>query len=542
LDVRRRFDASGAADGSLSKADATPVTVADFGVQALLSWELGAAFPHIPLVAEEDAATLRAPGSEALLAQVVAAVARACDAGTPPPSADAVLDALDRGCADADVAATCAPPATPPARMRWVLDPIDGTKGFLRGGDAQYAVGLALLEDGADAPLLGVMALPNWSLPPASASSRGVLLAASRGGGAWVRTLAGSGAWTAARADAAGTLRDATVCISDNEVWESTPVAAAAAPVAPAALLPLCCGSLVKYAAVALGHASLFVQHPVPGVHRLKSWDHAAGAACVLGAGGAVVDFAGRPVALGGGREFIPDGRGVLVCGGGAALRSEALSLLPRPTAVPLLALLDRDGTINADRGTWILQPELLVLLPGAAAAVRSLNDASVTTAVITNQSCVGRGMLSWSGLAAVNAAMGAQLAAQAGARVNAMFVAPDHPEGGDAAPVSARRKPGPGMLLEALALYGVPPHRAVMVGDTVSDMRAAAAAGVPRVLLCTGHGEKFALAAAQAGITLPAVVRDDGGALAALLPREALPLTLHADLAAATRALLSVE
>jgi hypothetical protein len=96
-----------------------------------------------------------------------------------------------------------------------------------------------------------LLALPNWSLPPGA--SRGVLLAASRGSGAWVRTLVGSGAWTRASADAAATLRDVTVCISDHEVWAATPMAAAAAPVVPAALLPLCCGSLVKYAAVALG-------------------------------------------------------------------------------------------------------------------------------------------------------------------------------------------------------------------------------------------------------------------------------------------------
>jgi 3'(2'), 5'-bisphosphate nucleotidase len=493
-------------------------------------------------VAVRSPCSPRAPGSEALLAQVVAAVARACDAGTAPPSADAVLAALDRGTADADVTAT-APPTASRLRQRWVLDPIDGTKGFLRGGDAQYAVGLALLEEGEDAPLLGVLALPNWVLPPASATSRGVLLAACRGGGAWVRTLAAPGAWARARADDVATLRDATVCISDHEVWASTPMAAAAAPVVPVALLPLCCGSLVKYAAVALGHASLFVQHPVPGVYRLKSWDHAAGVACVLGAGGSVVDFAGRPVALGGGREFIPDGRGVLVCGGAAALRAAALALLPRTPRTPLLALLDRDGTINADLGTWIMRPELLTLLPGAAAAVRSLNDAGVTAAVITNQSCVGRGARA--ALLVRPCRCERRHARRAGAaggrRVDAMFVAPDHQEeSDDGTSVSARRKPGPGMLLEALALYGVPAARAVMVGDTLSDMRAAAAAGVPRVLLCTGHGAKFAAAAARAGVPLPARVCDDGGALAALLPREALPLTLHTDLASATRALLA--
>ena len=60
---------------------------------------------------------------------------------------------------------------------------IDGTKGFLRGGDAQYAIGLALLDTSVAEPVLGVLALPNWQLPPASPSQRGIVMAASRGGG-----------------------------------------------------------------------------------------------------------------------------------------------------------------------------------------------------------------------------------------------------------------------------------------------------------------------------------------------------------------------
>lgn len=69
------------------------------------------------------------------------------------------------------------------------------------------------------------------------------------------------------------------------------------------------------------------------------------------------------------------------------------------------------------------------------------------------------------------------------------------------------------------------------MVGDTESDMKAAAAAGVAlRFLTCTGHGEKFAIAAAAANITLPAII-DVGHPLAAMLSPAALPLELHADL-----------
>jgi 3'(2'), 5'-bisphosphate nucleotidase len=523
LDIRSRFDASGAA--SLSKSDATPVTVADFGVQALISLQLGAAYPSIPLVAEEDAASLRDPSSAALLQQVTEAVLRSCAPSCAPASSSAVLDAIDRGLV-----------AVPGATARWVLDPIDGTRGFLRGGDAQYCVGLALLDDSCEeGPALGVMALPNWQLPPASAERRGAVLAASRGGGAWIRSLASEDApWQRAFCDAAAQLRSATVCVSDHEAWSDTAMAAKADE-EPGALLPLCCGSLVKYAAVATGQASLFVQHPVPGVHRLKSWDHAAGVACVLAAGGAVVDFSGRAVALGTGRDFVPAGLGVLVCN--APLHRGALALLPPPGPRPRLALLDRDGCLNHDQGTWIMRAQDLRLLPGAGQAVAALNAAGITTAIVTNQSCVGRGMLSWQGLDDVHAEMTRQLDA-AGARIDALYVAPDDPDSGA---VSARRKPGPGMLQEALSSYGVPPEACFMAGDTVGDMRAAAAAGVAsRFLLCTGHGARYAAAAAEAGIALPTTVRDDGGAIASLLPREVLPLRLHADLASAVQEVLA--
>jgi D-glycero-D-manno-heptose 1,7-bisphosphate phosphatase len=255
----------------------------------------------------------------------------------------------------------------------------------------------------------------------------------------------------------------------------------------------------------------------------------------VLEAGGSVVDFSGRPIGLGTGREFVPAGLGVLVCA--APLQHAALPLLPRPSDRPLLVLLDRDGTINVDVGTWIMRADALHLLPGAAAAVASLNAAGLTVAVVTNQSCVGRGMLSWAGLAAVNDAMAAQLHA-AGAHTDSMFIAPDDPESGA---VSARRKPGPGMLNEAMALYGVPPSRCAMVGDTVNDVLAAAAAGVAqRYLVCTGHGARFGAAAAAAGVSLPVQIRP-GGPLAELLPPAALPLLLHADLASVARALLAV-
>jgi len=218
-------------------------------------------------------------------------------------------------------------------------------------------------------------------------------------------------------------------------------------------------------------------------------------------------------------------------------LRDAALALLPPPGPRPRLALLDRDGCLNHDLGTWILRPQDLRLLPGAGRAVAALNAAGITSAVVTNQSCVGRGMLTWSALDEVNAEMMQQLAA-AGASVDAMFVAADDPDSGA---VTSRRKPGPGMLQEAMRSYGVPPEACFMAGDTVSDMRAAAAAGVTRrFLLCTGHGARYAVAAAEAGIMLPTTVGKVDDVLARMLPQEVLPLRLHADLESTVNELLA--
>ena len=127
--------------GALAKSDRSPVTVADFGSQALVCRILGQAFPDDPVIGEEDAAALRDPAHAALRDRVVGLVA------TQTGDADAarVLTWIDRG--DAKEASP----------RFWTLDPIDGTKGFLRGG--QYAIALALILDGEIA--LAALGCPN---------------------------------------------------------------------------------------------------------------------------------------------------------------------------------------------------------------------------------------------------------------------------------------------------------------------------------------------------------------------------------------------
>ena len=153
--------------------------------------------------------------------------------------------------------------------------------------------------------------------------------------------------------------------------------------------------------------------------------------------------------------------------------------LSPRPR----LVLLDRDGVLNHDRDDYIKSPAELVVYPDAPAAVARLNRAGIKVAVVSNQSAVGRGIITPAELDAIHASLTARLAA-GGAALDALLFAPDAPDG-----ATDRRKPGPGMLREALAQLQVAPDAAVMIGDQPTDAEAARRAGVAFVLVRTGKG-----------------------------------------------------
>ena len=158
----------------------------------------------------------------------------------------------------------------------------------------------------------------------------------------------------------------------------------------------------------------------------------------------------------------------------------------------PRLALLDRDGTINvrSTAGRYVVDTSEVALLPGAAEAVRLLNDAGVEVAVVTNQRGLATGELTRTGLDAVHAEIEAQLAG-AGARVDGWYVCP-HEAGG-----CRCRKPLPGLLLAALAdRPSVRPAEAVVVGDSETDVLAGLAAGVPGVLLSAAAPDRTAAVA----------------------------------------------
>ena len=138
---------------------------------------------------------------------------------------------------------------------------------------------------------------------------------------------------------------------------------------------------------------------------------------------------------------------------------------------------LDRDGTLNvkAADGEYVTAPDALVLLPGAAGAVRRLNDAGLRVVLVSNQRGVGRGLMSPADLDAVQHRLRCMLAA-AGARLDAAYLCP-HLGGCEC------RKPRPGLLLRAAAeLPGLRLDAAVTVGDAESDVAAGRAAGTATV------------------------------------------------------------
>lgn len=178
------------------------------------------------------------------------------------------------------------------------------------------------------------------------------------------------------------------------------------------------------------------------------------------------------------------------------------------------LVLLDRDGTLNVDRAASVCRPGEFRMIPGAAEAVARLNHAGVRVAVVTNQSAVGRGLLAPETLEHIHARLRAELAA-AGAHLDALFWCPDTPDG-----AGPRRKPAPGMLLEALARFGADAARTPMIGDALRDLQAAAAAGCPRMLVRTGKGAETEAAGLPPDVQPAACFDDLGAAVDSLLGR----------------------
>ena len=155
------------------------------------------------------------------------------------------------------------------------------------------------------------------------------------------------------------------------------------------------------------------------------------------------------------------------------------------------LILLDRDGVVNVDVGSpGVVSPSQLRLTPGAAAAVGTLQRAGCRVVLVTNQSCVGKGIITKKELDGIHECLQRMLLEQdPEARLDQIYCCTSTTNVDD-----DRRKPGPGMILEACRdFHADPGSDCVMVGDTINDLLAAQTAGVQtRVLVSTGYGQSI--------------------------------------------------
>jgi len=260
--------------GVLDKADRSPVTVADFGSQALICRIIAGQFTADPIIGEEDSAALRSPDNATLLARVVGHVGQQWDDADP----DTVCRWIDRG------------GAKDYAPRFWTLDPIDGTKGFLRG--QQYAISLALIVDGRIE--VAALGCPNLGHTLAGERGDGTVFAAIRGAGVWQLPLLGDGEAIPVHVSPQTDIAMIRFCESVEAAHSSHGDAARIAERLAIQAEPARLDSQTKYAVVARGEAEAYLRLPRDGKYQEKIWDHAGGVLVVTEAGGRVTDITGR--------------------------------------------------------------------------------------------------------------------------------------------------------------------------------------------------------------------------------------------------------
>ncbi|KAI1338777.1 3',5'-bisphosphate nucleotidase [Xylariaceae sp. FL0016] len=321
------------AKGTVSKDDKSPVTIGDFGAQALIISALKANFPEDEIVAEEEAAQLREDSNLRTTIWDLVKDTTLSDAapekllGGPIKSEDELLTMIDYGNSKGGASGRI-----------WAIDPIDGTKGFLRGG--QYAVCLALMVDGdVKVGVLGCPNLPVDDAAPLAGSmesgqtdeGKGVLFSGVLGQGATSRPLT-TGALdkeTPIKMKAITDIATATFCESveagHSAHGDQAEIAKKLGITNPSVRMD----SQAKYASIARGAGDIYLRLPVKATYQEKIWDHAAGDLIVREAGGAVTDIHGKRLDFSIGRT-LANNKGVVAApaGGHGAVLSVVQEVL----------------------------------------------------------------------------------------------------------------------------------------------------------------------------------------------------------------------
>jgi len=154
-----------------------------------------------------------------------------------------------------------------------------------------------------------------------------------------------------------------------------------------------------------------------------------------------------------------------------------------------IAVFMDRDGTINEEVG-YLSRVEELKLIPGAAQAIRLLNEEGIKTVVVTNQSGVARGFFSEECVRIINSSLNDMLRRE-GALIDRFYYCPHHPTAGNEPykRVCDCRKPEPGMLLQAARELDIDLAASYVVGDMLKDLEAGRRVGAKGILVRTGYG-----------------------------------------------------
>jgi len=279
---------------ALEKRDRSPVTIADFGSQALICRALRQVFPGVSIVAEEDTGELVKPENQHLAAQLV----RYVNGLRPDTTAEDVLSWIDCGGVEPD------------PDYFWTLDPLDGTKGFLRGD--QYAISLCLVVGGELA--VAALCCPRM----AGASSQGRVFGAARGLGAFQLPLDLAGDRQPIRVSDVRAPSAIRFTESVEPGHSTHEVSARIAEHLGIAAKPVRLDSQVKYGAVARGELDAYLLLPLDARRRFRPqniWDHAGGTLVVTEAGGRVTDIEGNRLDFTQGRTLARN-RGVVASNG----------------------------------------------------------------------------------------------------------------------------------------------------------------------------------------------------------------------------------
>lgn len=282
---------------ALTKDDRSPVTVGDFAVQAVVARRLMEQLPGSTLIGEESAEALQLEEGIATLDQLTMFVRRSIPDATP----EEVCGLVDRGAGE------------PPGEF-WTLDPIDGTKGFLRRD--QYAVALGKIEQGV--VTIGVLGCPELgeSRRPGQGGG-GSLLLAVRGQGCWWQSLTGAGDWQPLHVSERTDPATARVLRSVEKAHTNTDEISRLAEHLGITAAPVPLDSQAKYAVLAAGAGDVLLRliSPKSPNYKEKIWDQAAGSLVITEAGGRITDLDGKSLDFSHGRS-LEKNRGILATNG----------------------------------------------------------------------------------------------------------------------------------------------------------------------------------------------------------------------------------